>query len=63
MYYRAAAPALAADLARGRGDDDVGARLTIGELGDRLSELVDQARDAMRNDVGLGPIPRRRHAR
>ncbi len=60
LYYQAAAPALTADLARGRGDDDVGARLKIGELGDRLGELVDEARDAMRQDVGVGRMPGQR---
>ncbi len=53
LNYQAAAPALTADLARSRGDDEVGARLRIGELGDRLTQLVDQTRDAMRKDVGV----------
>lgn len=60
LYYQAAAPALTSDLARGRGEDDVGARLRIGELGDRLTQLVDQARDAMRKDVGVDRIPGQR---
>ena len=61
LYFQAGAPALASDLARGRGDDDLGARLKIGELGDRLTQLVDQARDAMRKDVGVDRVrpPRR----